>query len=443
MPEVISVTELNTRVRDLFARTSSLNDVWVSGEISNLKKYPSGYYFTLKDQNSEIHSVMFRSAVSRIDFEPNENMKVRAFGSIGMYVPRGTYQFIVEVMDRSGVGDRYLAFEALKKKLGEEGLFDESHKRPLPRYPNTIGVVTSQTGAVIHDIITTSATRYPANILLAPAMVQGDGAAETIVAGIELLNRQGVDVIIVGRGGGSIEDLWPFNEEIVARAIYNSQAPVVSAVGHETDFTIADFVADVRAPTPTGAAAIILRDRNEILSEIRSLSIRAENAVSSKMLDDRRAFQSMDSRLGPKRADDMLKMMSLRLDGLSKEMDSSLSGKIEQMRSRFDLLDSKLRPSRALDSIGAFNTRIEMNLDKIRASTISKMESSQMSIDAESKHLEGLNPRNVLTRGYTMITSRQGRILTSAKDIEVGESISVDLKDGRVTADVTKKEMRQ
>ena len=443
MPEVISVTELNTRVRDLFARTSSLNDVWVSGEISNLKKYPSGYYFTLKDQNSEIHSVMFRSAVSRIDFEPNENMKVRAFGSIGMYVPRGTYQFIVEVMDRSGVGDRYLAFEALKKKLGEEGLFDESHKRPLPRYPNTIGVVTSQTGAVIHDIITTSATRYPANILLAPAMVQGDGAAETIVAGIELLNRQGVDVIIVGRGGGSIEDLWPFNEEIVARAIYNSQAPVVSAVGHETDFTIADFVADVRAPTPTGAAAIILRDRNEILSEIRSLSIRAENAVSSKMLDDRRAFQSMDSRLGPKRAEDMLKMMSLRLDGLSKDMDSSLSGKIEQMRSRFDLLDSKLRPSRALDSIGAFSTRIEMNLDKMRASTISKMESSRMSIDAKSKHLEGLNPRNVLTRGYTMITSRQGRILTSAKDIEVGESISVDLKDGRVTADVTKKEMRQ
>jgi len=443
MPEVISVTELNTRVRDLFARTSSLNDVWVSGEISNLKKYPSGYYFTLKDQNSEIHSVMFRSAVSRIDFEPTENMKVRAFGSIGMYVPRGTYQFIVEVMDRSGVGDRYLAFEALKKKLGEEGLFDESHKRPLPRYPNTIGVVTSQTGAVIHDIITTSATRYPANILLAPAMVQGDGAAETIVAGIELLNRQGVDVIIVGRGGGSIEDLWPFNEEIVARAIYNSQAPVVSAVGHETDFTIADFVADVRAPTPTGAAAIILRDRNEILSEIRSLSIRAENAVSSKMLDDRRAFQSMDSRLGPKRAEDMLKMMSLRLDGLSKDMDSSLSGKIEQMRSRFDLLDSKLRPSRALDSIGAFSTRIEMNLDKMRASTISKMESSRMSIDAKSKHLEGLNPRNVLTRGYTMITSRQGRILTSAKDIEVGESISVDLKDGRVTADVTKKEMRQ
>ena len=281
MAETISVAELNSRVKELFAKTPSLNDIWVTGEISNLKKYPSGYYFVLKDSASEIHAVMFKSARARIDFEPTENMKVRVFGSIGMFVPRGTYQFIVEVMEKSGLGDRYLAFEALKKKLGEEGLFDPAHKRKLPAYPKRIGVVTSQSGAVIHDIITTSASRYTADILLAPAMVQGDGAAQTIVAGIKLLNSQGVDVIIVGRGGGSIEDLWPFNEEIVARAIYESAAPVVSAVGHETDFTIADFVADVRAPTPTGAAAIILRDKNEIRSEISSYMTRLNRAMAS------------------------------------------------------------------------------------------------------------------------------------------------------------------
>ena len=271
MSETITVTQLNTRVKEIFSSSPGIRDVWVTGEISGLKRYPSGhYYFTLKDSGSNIRGVLFAGSRARMSFEPAENMKVVAFGHVDIYVPNGRYQFIVETMRQSGVGDLYLQFEKLKRKLEAEGLFDRSRKRPLPEYPRTIGVVTSEKGAVIHDIITTAASRFPADIVLAPSMVQGEGAAATIVAGIELLNRYGVDVIIVGRGGGSIEDLWPFNEEIVARAIAASAVPVVSAVGHETDFTISDFVADARAATPTGAAAVILRDRAEF-SAIRNL----------------------------------------------------------------------------------------------------------------------------------------------------------------------------
>ena len=465
MPETISVAELNSRVKELFAKTATLNDIWVSGEISNLKKYPSGYYFVLKDSASEIHAVMFNSARSRIGFEPTENMKVRVFGSIGMFVPRGTYQFIVEVMEKSGLGDRYLAFEALKKKLGEEGLFDQSRKRALPQYPKRIGVVTSQSGAVIHDIITTSESRFTADILLAPAMVQGEGAAQTIVAGIKLLNKQGVDVIIVGRGGGSIEDLWPFNEEIVARAIYESQAPVVSAVGHETDFTIADFVADVRAPTPTGAAAIILRDKAEIRNEINSYTNRLNRAMMSVLDGMKHSFEILDSKVAPKAALEGLNIYNMGLDDLSKRLDRCLSDKLYSMRTDFISLDSRLQPSRALEDIEHLGIRVEASLDRIRTSSVMEMrnsknrmesienrpeilirnktESLESQLESSTKRLEGVNPLNVLTRGYSMITTPDGKVLTSAGDINVGDTINIHLRDGYAEADINKKEMKR
>jgi len=465
MPEVITVTELNSLVKDLFAKTPTLNDIWVSGEISGLRKYPSGYYFVLKDPSSEIHAVMFTYARGRIDFEPQENMKVRAFGSIGMYVPRGTYQFIVETMAKSGIGDRYMAFEALKKKLGEEGLFDASHKRPIPQYPKTIGVVTSQSGAVIHDIITTSASRYTADILLAPAMVQGDGAAQSIVAGIETLNRAGVDVIIVGRGGGSIEDLWAFNEEIVARAIYNSKAPVVSAVGHETDFTIADFVADLRAPTPTGAAALILRDKAEISAQIESLGSRMQRAMSSTIGNMRHSFEVLDSKLDPRRALDELGMHSIHLDDLSRSASHSLSSTLNEMRVRFITVDSRLQPSRALDDVHAMGDTVEASLERIRTDTLAILDRSNDRLDrvgdlpekgidtilqsketalaSDSRQLEGLNPLNVLSRGYAMITSSDGKVVTTAEGLEKGEEVGIHLRDGTAKATIKSKEMKR
>ena len=465
MPEVISVAELNTRVSELFSKSVSLNDIWVSGEISGLKKYPSGYYFSLKDQSSVISAVLFKSALSRLNFEPTENMKIRAFGRVALYVPRGQYQFIVEAVEKSGIGDRYLAFEALKKKLGEEGLFEQSHKRALPAYPKKIGVVTSQSGAVIHDIITTSASRYNADIILAPAMVQGDGAAQSIVAGIELLNKSDVDVIIVGRGGGSIEDLWAFNEEIVARAIYNSRIPIVSAVGHETDFTIADFVADARAPTPTGAAAIILRDKSEIRSELQGYMTRLNRAIGSVLEGMKHSFELLDSKLGVQNALDDLDMRSMAVEDLYRAAENSVFSTFKDMRGQYVAVDARLRPSRALEDIAGRRNSVEASLERIRANSNHIMEMgstrlqsvsdspekaitsilSKISKDLESysRQLEGLNPSNVLTRGYSMITDKGGKVLTSIDKVNVGDSIVIRLRDGSAEADITRKELKE
>lgn len=465
MPEVISVTELNSRVKELFARTPAVNDIWVTGEISNLKKYPSGhYYFVLKDPTSEIRATMFASARGRLDFEPKENMKITAFGKIDMYVQRGSYQFIVETMKQSGIGDRYITFEALKKKLQGEGLFDQTRKREIPRYPKRIGVVTSATGAVIHDIITTSASRYTADIILAPAMVQGEGAAESIVAGIKLLNKINVDVIIVGRGGGSIEDLWAFNEEIVARAIYESQAPVVSAVGHETDFTIADFVADLRAPTPTGAAALILRDKNEIRSELRSFESRLNRAMDTYTKGIKHRFEVLDAKLDPENAMNDIDMRSIHLDELSKSMDYAFMQTVSTMRNAFNSIDSKLRPESALMHIESLDsdmdrmfTKVSNDCERIMERCTARLDSykdrperaikvlyddKSNSLVSDSRHLEGVSPYNVLERGYSMITADDGSVVTSVEGIRIGEPVSIRFRDGTAKAEVKEKEKR-
>ena len=466
MSETLTVTQLNTRVKEIFGSDPGLHDIWVNGEISNLTKASSGhYYFTLKDATSEIRCAMFAGSRRRIDFEPTANMKVSTFGRLDMYVPRGSYQFIVETMRRSGIGDLYLAYEQLKRKLEAEGLFDRSRKRPLPLYPKTIGVVTSPTGAVIHDIIMTSASRFPADILLAPALVQGEGAAQSIVAGIELLNRMDVDVIIVGRGGGSIEDLWAFNEEPVARAIAASRVPIVSAVGHETDFTIADFVADVRAPTPTGAAAIILRDRMEIMKQIEGDMARANRAVENRLKGMRSSFEVLDAKLSPARAYESLQMRYMHLDDLSSRCDSALKGTVDRMRHRFEILDSRLSPEKGLSDIGILRQRVENDLDRISSTTAHRLEVSDSrlkavgerpglaiarilgesgsSVGSLEKRLEGLNPLNVLGRGYTMVTSDKGEVITSLSGLETGDIVRISMRDGSASAEIRSKEMKE
>jgi exodeoxyribonuclease VII large subunit len=420
MAETITVPQLNMRVRSILSESPAVNDVWVIGEISNLKKYSSGhYYFTLKDNTSEIRGVMFKQSRGRIDFEPQDNMKVTAFGRVDMYVERGTYQFIVETMQRSGVGDLYLAYEALKKKLEAEGLFERSRKRPLPLYPKVIGVVTSPTGAVIHDIITTSGRLFPADILLYPAQVQGEGAAESIVKGIRALNKEGVDVLIVGRGGGSIEDLWAFNEEKVARAIAASEAPVISAVGHETDFTIADLVADVRAPTPTGAAELALRDRREVKKHLDTDMIRINRSLSRILDRMHYKFKLLDTKLAPRRAQQRISMHSMRLDEMYSRMNSALKDKTGVMRRRFIKADAGMDvPVRRM------------------------VENNKKDIQRYSERLESVNPMKVLDRGYTLITDESGKALTSAKQIGAGSNINIRMKDGKAEAEIKKVEMR-
>lgn len=437
MSETVTVTQLNNRAKNLISSSPALTDIWVNGEISNLTRASSGhYYFTLKDSGSEIRAAMFKGSRQRIDFEPKDSMKVSAFGSVDIYVPRGSYQFIVQTMRPAGIGELFLAYEELKKKLEAEGLFEQSRKRPLPRYPRRIGVVTSETGAVIHDIIMTSASRFPADIILAPSMVQGEGAADTIVKGIELLNRYGVDIVVVARGGGSLEDLWSFNEEKVARAIASSKAPVVSAVGHETDFTIADFVADVRAPTPTGAAAIMLRDRMETSSEVVALVKRANIALRAVTERMYHRFQLVDAKLSPQKALSDIGMRCMHLDELYSRARSSVEGRMSAMRHRFDVADAKLSPGSALDRMEIMSASVENSYQRIESSLSRRMDASAARLESVSGRLSALDPRNVLSRGYGMVTSSDGTVVTSVSGLKEGCTVSIGFRDGSAEAEI-------
>lgn len=419
MEDTITVTQLNTRVKSLISDAPGVSDVWVTGEISNFKTYPSGHcYFTMKDSGSEIRCVMFRSARARIDFQPADSMQVAVFGGVDMYVERGSYQFIVQTMRKGGIGDRYAELEKLKKKLEAEGLFDIKKKRKLPTYPKVIGVVTSEAGAVIHDIVTTSGRRFPADILLAPAQVQGEGASRSIAAGIDLLNRAGVDVIIVGRGGGSIEDLWAFNEEETVRAIATSRVPTISAVGHESDFTLADLVADVRAATPTAAAELALRDGKEVLKQLDEETRRLNRSLSYLTDRMRSRFQVIDAKLSPKRAEEMVAMKSMTLDRLSERLITALRAPIETVRRRLTVAETKIE-------------RIPETMIPPR----------KASLDALADRLESLNPNNVLRRGYSMVTNEKGNALTSVSTIKKGTVISVRMRDGVADAEI--KEVRK
>lgn len=414
MEESVTVTQLNTRVKSILGKSPEVNDVWVTGEISNYKLYSSGHaYFTLKDSGSEIRCTLFRSARSRMNFEPGDNMEVTAFGNIDIYVERGSYQFNVLTMKKGGVGNLYAEFEKLKKKLEAEGLFETARKRSLPAYPKTVGVVTSPTGAVIHDIVTTAGRRFPTNILLAPAQVQGEGASASIAAGIRLLNKMKVDVIIVGRGGGSMEDLWAFNEERTVRAIADSEVPIISAVGHETDFTLSDFAADVRAATPTAAAELALRDRKEVLRQIEADNLRLKRSLSDILEKMHGRFRVAESKLSPKRAEEMVAMKSLRLDRLSGRLASSLGNTLDSMQRRLLRSESRLEgiPERIITKNG---TRIE-NI---------------------SGRLNSLSPYNVLKRGYGMVTDGDGKALTSAEGLKTGDGITVRFRDGLIEAEI-------
>ena len=391
MTETLTVLQLNERVRSLLSTSPGIRDVWVTGEISNLKKYDSGYYFSLKDGGSEIRCVMFRSSRARLDFEPKDNMKITAFGKIDLYVQKGQYQFSVDTMRVSGVGDLYLAYEELKKKLSAEGLFNESHKKPLPKYPKTVGIVTSPIGAVFHDILNVSKRRFPADILLFPSLVQGDSAAASIAKGIRVLNEIGVDVMIVGRGGGSIEDLWAFNEEIVARAIYASKVPIISAVGHETDFTIADLVADKRAPTPSAAAEIALPDKTSEIRHLDSVSVQLSRSLKFAVKVMRGSFNTLDAKLSPKRAEETVNLLIMNLDSVSESADNSV---------------------------------------------LRTLSDKKRDIETLTMRLDGLSPLSVLGRGYSFIRTSDGKTLTSVSELNKGMEIEVKLKDGSASAEV-------
>jgi len=440
MAERITVTELNGRVKDLLESTPYLKDFWLVGEISNFKTYSSGHcYFTIKDAGGAINSVMFRFARQRIDFEPAEGMKVEAFGSVSLYPKTGSYQFVVGTMKRSGTGELYLEYEKLKKKLEAEGLFESSKKKSIPRYPKVIGVVTSPTGAVIHDILTTTKRLWPADILLAPAKVQGEGSAKSIVEGIELLNKVGVDVIIVGRGGGSIEDLWAFNEEPVVRAIAASKIPIISSVGHETDVTLSDFAADRRAPTPTGAAEMAVRDKSEVRREVEDLMRRAGVGLQTVWGKMHRDFELVDAKLRPEKAADMVDRKLMDLDDLERRAGAVLTSKVALMKQSYT--EVAHRPETAL--IGVTNRsrlRFERMCQNIEPDIKAMLQEARSGFSEASAGLDALSPYAVLERGYSFVAGPDGHAITTIKDLEEGSEITVRMADGRAEARVTKKE---
>ena len=389
----VTVTQLNKYLKDRFDEDENLNAILVKGEISNFKNHYTGHlYFTLKDENSLIKCIMFKSYAEKLNFKPKDGMKVMVFGTVSVFERDGVYQIYAKTMMEDGIGDLHEQFEQLKAKLEKEGLFEQSHKKIIPLYPNVIGVLTSQTGAVIRDIINVSTRRNPnVYIRLLPVPVQGPGAAEQIADKIRIMNEKKLaDVLIIGRGGGSLEDLWPFNEEIVARAIYDSEIPIISAVGHETDFTIADFVADLRAPTPSAAAELAVPDIFEVKQKIINYQDRSKLALKKKIEIMKLRFE---------------KVMKSRIftDPMRKVMDNSI------------ILDDYMK-------------RLENAMKEI------KTEKKNKYIELVTK-LDSISPLKTLIRGYSL-TEKDGQIIKRASQIDKGDIITIKFSDGEKNAEI-------
>ena len=389
----ISVTDLNKYIKDKIASDEMLNNVLVKGEISNYKHHYTGHlYFTLKDENSLIKCIMFKGYAANLKFEPRDGMKVMVFGTVSVFERDGVYQIYCKAMQEDGMGSLYKAYEEMKARLAKEGLFDQSHKKKIPLMPKCIGVLSSNTGAVIRDIINVSTRRNPnVYIKLLPVSVQGEGAAEKIVDAIKIMNSQKLaDVIILARGGGSLEDLWPFNEEIVARAIYDSELPIISAVGHETDFTIADFVADLRAPTPSAAAELAVPNISDIVLKLESYNNRYKLALKKKV-----------------------EFMKLRYE---KCMNSRVFKEpTQKINEKYMLIDMKVKSMQ--NSILKIYNEKKTNMVK----HISK--------------LDALSPLKTLTRGYSIV-ELQGKVVKSINQVKKDDEISLRLSDGNINAKV-------
>ena len=399
--QILTITQLNEYIRSRIDADPFLSGIAVRGEISNYKLYPSGHhYFTLKDEGAALKCVMFKSSAQRLRFRPENGMKIIAMGKVSVYPRDGVYQLSCTALAMDGVGDLYAAFEQLKGKLAKEGLFDPAHKKALPRFPGTIGIITSSAGAAVHDMLRILRKRYPlTNVRLLPVRVQGAEAPGEIAAAIRYANRYTLaDLLIVGRGGGSIEDLWAFNDERVAYAIYESAIPVISAVGHEPDVTISDYVADLRAATPSNAAELAVPDQQALRQTLDSFSTVMANALSRQIKASRQHLKVLSE------------SQSLK----------SPTGYLEQRRKNLQLLRNRM----------------------ISAQNASLSKSKQRYIANTSK-LDAMSPLKVLTRGYSMAQTEDGTLLRSVSQVELGQRISVSLSDGRISATVMEREERK
>ena len=435
---ILTVSELTQKVKTHLE--ADFSEVWVEGEISNLRRPSSGHaYLTLKDDKSQIRAVIFRFMGRYLKFEPRDGMMVICRGKMSVYEPRGEYQLILDYLEPKGVGALQLAFEQLKDKLAREGLFATDHKKPLPYLPRKIGIVTSPTGAAIRDLLNVIGRRFPTmSILISPVKVQGDGSAQEITQAIDGLNRmQGIDVIIVARGGGSLEDLWSFNEECVARAIYRSSIPVVSAVGHEIDFTIADFVADLRAPTPSAAGELVVRDKGELLHFIESLSDRLKNRIMHVLETEKKHTQLVMKRFPDLRF--RLSDLQLKVDDLKTRLTPRMHAVLRLHKEvlKGSTMELSLRNPKSI--IQDCYTRVLLYEKALTDSIHLMLREAQQTLESSAGKLDSLSPLRVLERGYSitrLLPSHQ--VVKDSTMVSRGDRVNVVLGKGAIDCKVEK-----
>ncbi len=431
---IVTVSELNKEIKRCLE--GSFTHFWLKGEVSNFTAHSSGHwYFTLKDKKSQISAVMFRGKNSRVKFLPKTGMEIIIRGRVSVYEPRGNYQVFCEDMEPAGIGALQQAYEQLKEKLQKEGLFATSHKKPIPSMPQHIAVVTSPTGAAISDILNVLKRRYRfAKVTVVPAIVQGDKAPAQIVSAIELVQKiKHLDVIIVGRGGGSMEDLWGFNDEQVVRAIYNCPVPIISAVGHEIDFTLSDFAADLRAPTPSAAAELVAKNATELLEKLTQTQKRLTLMVLARLKQFKDSLLSFNKRLvNPRRR---LEDLSVRMDELTLRLEKAIANNLREKKLKVNLKRSQLtnpknRLENSLQKLELINSRL---LNGIKL----KMSDKKHKLITLNKSLDNLSPLRVVDRGYS-ITTRNGQVVKSVTQLKTKEEITVRVTDGHITATVNK-----
>ena len=435
---IISVGELNAEVNQLLNRGFPL--LWVEGEISNLVRPSSGHlYFTLKDSNSQIRSAMFRNRNMKLTIKPKNGMKVLVRGRVGLYEPRGEYQFIAEHMEDAGVGQLQKQFEALKQKLSTAGLFDEKYKQEIPEYPKRIGIITSPTGAAIKDILNVLKRRSPQTpVLIYPVAVQGEASKTEIESAIRRADMDmKCDLIILARGGGSIEDLWSFNEENIAKAIYNANTPIISGVGHEIDFTIADFVADLRAPTPSAAAELATSDRDQLLTETLQTRLWLTQTINRSIKQKRQDFDWLESRLLLQKPANKIQQQSQRLDELDNRLRFQIQKHLDKNQLQLDTLGSRLQsnlPQRKIaeqaQKLASIKSRLDQSINK-------NLNNRQLLFQIQTAKLDAISPLKTLDRGYAITKDKKsGKLITSVKQAKSNQAVLIKLKDGEVNAKI-------
>jgi exodeoxyribonuclease VII large subunit len=437
--KIYTVTGITAEVKTTLE--SEFSDIFVEGEISNFTAASSGHlYFVLKDKGAQLKCVCFRSRARFFRFKVEDGLQVIAGGSLGIYEPRGEYQLYVESMEPKGLGSLQLAFERLKLRLQEEGLFAPEHKKPLPLLPRCIGIVTSPTGAAIQDILRILRRRHESvQVLIYPAKVQGDGAAQEIAAGIRALNTIAeVDVLIVGRGGGSLEDLWAFNEEAVARAIFDSRVPVISAVGHEIDFTIADFVADLRAPTPSAAAEIVVAQKNEMIAQVQNLRRQLNQSIQFRLSQLRSQVYGLSADRVFLATENKLAFYRQRLDELAFRLEENLQSQLGESKRRCQLLVAGLVRLDLFELIRGKREAVNSCVDKIQVRVRLFVQSVKGRADALEGALQALSPLAVLDRGYAICRDEQGHIIKDARTLQLDDPFSVKLSRGEIGGRVEK-----